>query len=87
MYRRGRQITEGICDSTAALVLEAERKAVTYRDIANSPTQAPPNRAVRQDWPDPPAHFHLAADMSSRALKAMKEIMLLDREAASCHIS
>lgn len=57
MYHQGGQIIEGICNSTGALVLEAERKAATYRDITNPPppAQAPPNPAIRQDWRYPPA--------------------------------
>lgn len=37
MYHRGGQIIQGICNSTAALVFEAEHKAMTYREIANPP--------------------------------------------------
>lgn len=37
MHHRGGQITQGICNSTAALVLEAECKAETYREITNPP--------------------------------------------------
>lgn len=60
MYHRGGQIIQGICNSTAALVFEAEHKAMTYREIANPPpAQTPPKSAIRQDWHYPPASLQM----------------------------
>lgn len=89
MYHRGGQIIQGICNSTAALVFEAEHKAMTYREIANPPPRHRHLRRVQLGrtgttllhlcrW----TRFHLTADTSYHALKAGKENMLLDTAAA-----